>query len=59
MEVTNMSYKMSWERDNSSDSKFETIQHGYDFLDEEEEDFDIELDDVEDVEFDLDEWDEM
>lgn len=54
-----MGYKMSWERDISSDEKFETIQHGYDFLDEEEEDFDIELDDVEDVEFDLDEWEEM
>ena len=52
---------MSWERDTSSDEKFETIQHGYDFLDEEEEDFDLDsdLDDVEDVEFDLDEWEEM
>lgn len=55
-----MGYKMSWERDTSSDEKFETIQHGYVVIDEEEDfDFDIDLDDVEDVEFDLDEWEEM
>jgi hypothetical protein len=55
-----MGYKMSWERNTSSDEKFETIQHGYDFIDEDEElDFDIDIDDVEDVEFDLDEWEEM
>jgi hypothetical protein len=55
-----MGYTMSWERDSSSDEKFETIQHGYDFIEDEEEfDIDADLDDVEDVEFDLDEWEEM
>lgn len=54
-----MGYKMSWERDTSSDEKFESIQHGYVFLDDEELEDDIDLDDVEDVEFDLDEWEEM
>jgi hypothetical protein len=55
-----MGYKMSWERDNSSDEKFEAIQHGYVVEYEDEEfDIDVELDDVEDVEFDLDEWEEM
>ena len=55
-----MGYKMSWEREDSSDDKFESIQHGYtvDFDDEiEDEEFD--LDDNDDVEFDLDEWEEM
>ena len=55
-----MGYKMSWEREASSDEKFEAIQHGYVSIDEDEEfDLDVELDDVEDVEFDLDEWEEM
>ena len=55
-----MSYKMSWEREASSEDKFESIQHGYVVeFDDEELDLDVELDDVEDVEFDLDEWEEM
>ncbi len=55
-----MGYKMSWERDSSSDEKFETIQHGYAVeYDDEEFDLDVELDEIEDVEFDLDEWEEM
>ena len=53
-----MGYTMSWERE-TSEEKFESIQHGYDFIDDEELEDDIELDDVEDVEFDLDEWEEM
>lgn len=54
-----MGYKMSWERNDSSDSKFESIQHGYAIIEDEELDLDVEFDDVEDVEFSLDEWDEM
>ena len=44
-------------------SKWDTIQEdvsdAYAYLEDEEEEDDIELDDVEDVEFDLDEWEEM
>jgi len=44
-------------------SKWDTIQEdvsdAYSYLEDEEEEDDIELDDVEDVEFDLDEWEEM
>lgn len=54
-----MGYKMSWERE-TSEEKFESIQHGYSFIEDEDElEDDIDLDDVEDVEFDLDEWEEM
>lgn len=42
-------------------SKWDTIQEDVAdmYLDEEEEQDDFDLDDVEDVEFDLDEWEEM
>jgi len=45
-------------------SKWDTIQEdvadAYSYLEEDEDvEDDIELDDVEDVEFDLDEWEEM
>jgi hypothetical protein len=43
-------------------SKWDTIQEDvadmYNYLEEESED-DLDLDDVEDVDFDLDEWEEM